>query len=176
MTDFALHCIVRCWVRTQDCGNIFLFVHTKHLTLFFCTYFIQNWFICRPSLRFHCIGGCWDRTQDCCNICICGQTLLLDLIHNSAKSHSPTNFTCEVKLSSGFCPVRCPIVPVHIWNMDRRDDISLVLIHPGERSYQCPPMEDMKCSIVWVLLRYIALCPGHFIVPGGAGDGGGGGG
>ncbi len=60
--------------------------------------------------------------------------------------------------------------------MDRRDDISLVLIHPGERSYQCPPMEDMKRSIVWVLLRYIALCPGHFIVPGGAGGGGGGGG
>ncbi len=34
----------------------------------------------------------------------------------------------------------------------------------------------MKCSIVWVLLRYIALCPGHFIVPGGAGGGGGEGG
>jgi hypothetical protein len=53
------------------------------------------------------------RTQDCFNICICGQTLLLDLIHNSARSHPPTNFTREVKLSSGFCPV--PIVPVHIW-------------------------------------------------------------
>jgi hypothetical protein len=41
-------------------------LNTLILLYFFCSYFIQHCFICRP-LRFHCADGCWNRTQDRCN-------------------------------------------------------------------------------------------------------------
>jgi hypothetical protein len=46
----------------------------------------------RP-LRFQCVGGCWDGTKDCYDFDIERQDALntqIDLIHDSARSHSKT--------------------------------------------------------------------------------------
>jgi hypothetical protein len=60
--------------------------------LYFCEYFIQLCFICRPS-DFTVSWGCWDRTQDSCGVRIDSQSCYHPLGNISSTHGCPVSST-----------------------------------------------------------------------------------